>query len=190
VIEDLAASGRNREAERSLDVLRRLARRSPTWHLTLALVLGELGRWDEAQTFLTERDESEDDDAESRRFRMQLELRLCTQDLAVRTVIGEIAGRSTPIERTEAKVMAEELVRIVMERTAGSAIAAPSEGLAMVATIVMVEADRRGFRAITEGLGALSVASLPVSSDEAEPVSPRADEPRGEDARWSPSFRS
>jgi hypothetical protein len=153
VIEELAGSGRKREAERSLDVLRRLARLTSTWHLALALVLGELGQWDEALALLRERDESDEGASEWRELRMQLQLQLCTRDPAVRMVIGEIAGRDAAIEPTEARSMARELARIVGGRTAGSATAAPSEGLAMVATVVMVEADRLGFRALAEQVG-------------------------------------
>jgi hypothetical protein len=153
VIEDLASAGRPREAERSLEMLRRLSRLTPAWRRTLALVLGDLGRLDEALAILAEETETVGLDPGWCTLRRQLELLLCTRNPAVRTVIGELAGRNAPIEPEEAKVMAKELARIVTGRAEGQT-AAPSNGLAMLAAVVMVEADRLGFRDLVDEVGA------------------------------------
>lgn len=165
LVANLEKAGRPNEAQRTLEALRRLARLTPSWRFTLALVLGELGRPDEALALLGGYEVAAGLDPESRAIRRQLELLLCARDPAVRTVIGELAGRRAPIEPHEAAIMAKELARVVSD--AAPEPAPPSDALAMVATVVMVEADRQGFRALVEEVGAFAAridSSTPAAS--------------------------
>jgi glycosyltransferase len=159
VIRGLITSGLPTESERTLAFLARLATQSGPWRLAFATVLAELERFEEALAIVDAAPAGAASDAAWHTLHLRLELALCLRTSAIRSTIGELAGRGIPIPATESATIARELAHLIGGRLA-SAADLDAGGVAAILTVAREEAKRQRFAHLGAAIDTFAGAAL------------------------------